>query len=238
MSAGMSSPRSRIWPEVTSPAARRVVEYLFNYQGSYTDADFLDRLPELEFSLQLLGLGRLWRMLCRSDIAQRLAGGPALLPDIAAALPPYYRAVYRLFRPRTLEQQVNLLVQHLEWYLAPSQPVLPGLKAATLFSAPLVVLLGVLGVVVVMGVRTGFGSLFTSMALAVVAVTLSLLNLLAPLRSLRTLLYADRQTASRNATVLYHYLRRAYADVEEPGPGDRKLMPGLTTFRLDAGSGP
>jgi hypothetical protein len=217
----MPVPRSRIWPEVTSPAARRVVEFLFNYHGSYTDADFLDRLPELEFSLQLTGLGRLWRSLSQSDIAVRLAGGPALLPDIAAALPPFYRAVYRLFRPRTLEQQVNLLVQHLEWYLAPSQPALPGLKAATLISAPLVVLLGVLSVVVFIGVRTGAGSLFTSVALAVAAVTLSLVNLPAPLRSLRTLLYADRQTASRNATVLYHHLRRAYADVKEPQPGDR-----------------
>lgn len=214
----MTESRSRIWPEVTSPAARRVVEYLFNYRGAYTDSDVAEKVQQLEVFRRWFGLGRLMQRVANSDLAQRLAGGPALLPDIAAALPPFHRAVYRLFRPRTLEQQVDLLVRHLEWYLDPNQPVLSSSKPASRLSAPLFVLLVAIAALLIIAGNFGgsAGAMLTLLGLLAVVAVATVYGVMYHRRAQRIVNFADQPSASRNATVLYHHLRQAYADADEP----------------------
>jgi len=206
---------TRLWPDVSSPAARRVLTHLFNHYGSYTDLDFPDEIVRIQYEQRIERLSEMWFKVEASDIAQRLAAGPALLPDICEALPQPWAALYRLARPRTLEQQVHRVVQHLEWYLAAQREPRPPVNLVQACAAPALLLVVVL---LAVGYAAATGTLPTLVTIGASIAAFVALRLGPAL--LRSVLDSyGPGTLRRNATVLYHHLRRAYADAEEPKPG-------------------
>jgi len=198
-----------------------VLTHLFNYPGAYTDYDLVENMRKVDQEGGMPGICMLWERLSASDLALRLAGGPAMLPDLYEALPRPWAELYRLFRPRTLEQHVELVVRHLEWFLQPQNVPRPfdhfppALAASAFFMIVMVVLYIFLAAMT--SALTGVSLL--ALMLGVGAVTGAVLGLLWPSIVYRTILKRDPRDLARNATVLYHHLRRAYADAEEPKPG-------------------
>jgi len=210
---------ARLWPEVSSPAARRVLTYLFNYPSSYTDFDFHENMRQIEQEQKLDDLCVMWALIQGTDLAERLAGGPALLPDICEALPQPYRAIYRILKPRTLEQQVDLVVQHLPWYLAPhTKPRIEARIAAYIFIPAVIV---IAAAILFLGFRLGFQQNDAALVAlhSVISILIALgLGYAALPWFTRVIIGASPQNRVRNATVLYHFLRAAYADVDQAGP--------------------
>lgn len=62
-----------------------------------------------------------------SGLAQQLAGGADLLPDIAEALPEPWASLARWNRPRDIRALARHIRKNLNWYLDPSKPLKPGL---------------------------------------------------------------------------------------------------------------
>jgi hypothetical protein len=120
---------------VGSPLARRVLE------AAYARACRYDlEVPHVRGEWNFIGAARGWNAeagiyqqwiaerLPASGLAQRLPDGLAGLPDITAGMAEPWRTIERLLRPRNHVQLVGHLVQHLDWYFNPTQPVKPPLK--------------------------------------------------------------------------------------------------------------
>jgi len=110
--------RRQRWADVSSPVARRVLRVAFKLSPlpdltrpafNYTLEQGDPALHEYQQAVQSL--------LQRSDLAQRMAYGMDMLPDIHAQMPWLVRSLKRLYRPRTIEQLVMHVSQNLDWYL-------------------------------------------------------------------------------------------------------------------------
>jgi hypothetical protein len=115
----MSDTDHELWPDVTSPIARRVLQHIMDRFGTYIDWEFINHIVEVERGHASPPLCELWRKVNRSGLAQSLPGGGSFLPDISSSMTGLAKVVYRFRRPRTLEQQVSHLVQYLEFYSDP-----------------------------------------------------------------------------------------------------------------------
>ena len=222
----MTGSVSKLWPDVGSPVARRVLVYLFNLPGSYTDSDFLERMYELDNrpdDSSLSGVVLLWRMIQDSDVCIFLAGGPELTPDITEKMPDLDRMIYRLVRPRNLEQRVREIVNNLEWYIDPvaysPASISRGLSPLLVIIPVILVVLSVMGSISLAG-NASYSLL--SFVLTLITVTLLVTSLLVRMTSIQPkagsqhtkLTPVGNLSISFNAraTVLYHYLRREFGE--------------------------
>lgn len=209
--------KGKLWRNVSSPAARRVLGYLFNYTPSVTDPDLMETyFLEADFAEREYQ-ARLRRMLEESDLASLIAR-PHLLPDIYAAMPEPWASIGRLYRPRTLEQHVKHVLKHLDWFLSPhSRPTFWALAT----SAYLLEVIAVAAIVIMAAV---LGGLFIGLVTLAVGVLLILLTVMITSMTRRgatshvtTLPWVSRERI--RATELYRYLYYAYQDVDESAPG-------------------
>ncbi len=87
-------------------------------------SDYLHSGLRKRFPDQQLEIYRDWlrNHLEGSDVLHGLLDGEDRLASLAAALPPVYQPLHRLFAPRRLEGRLELLLRNLEWFLNPSNP--------------------------------------------------------------------------------------------------------------------
>jgi hypothetical protein len=205
----------KLWRNVSSPAARRVLGYLFNYTPSVTDPDlmetyFLDApFPDREYQAKLR------KMFEESDLASLIAR-PHLLPNIYTAMPEPWASIGRLYRPRTLEQHVKHVLKHLDWFLAPHRKLSFWVLATrNHFSVLLAIVYMILAINAAIFVGWFFGLIVlvigTILASPLAAITYATSCLTSTSSRIPPWSYNERT----RATELYRYLYYAYQDVEE-----------------------
>ena len=122
-----------LWPGITNPNAKEIVQTLFNTPGVHTDRgdfeDYFNKLPPGLKSYQAW----LREELNHSNLAQRLAAGLDWLPDFAKELPSPLDFLFKFVQPHALKEAVPHLVIFLEWYVDP-QRAAPMARKATIWA--------------------------------------------------------------------------------------------------------
>jgi hypothetical protein len=208
--------QGKLWRNVSSPAARRVLGYLFNYTPSVTDPDLMETYyldaPFAEREYQ----AKLRRMLAESDLASLIAR-PHLLPDIYVAMPEPWASLGRLYRPRTLEQHVKHVLKHLDWFLKPHRRLSFWQIADQVYILAFVLVIAISILVaastdLLIGALVLFvGTMLVYPLVALAAETGTRVGFPG-----RTSPWLSRELV--RATELYRYLYYAYQDVKEPAP--------------------
>jgi len=197
------------WPEVTSPLARRVLKRLYDSSPAITDERDYAKYEQKSSGLELQYRTWVREKLKRSSLAQQIADGPEALPDICAAMPQPLSALFRMLRPRTLDALMSHLVAYLDWYLEPQRPFISPRKIAA--GVLLVVAIALFFIVPVWGSHQILAQPHALWLAPLLFVLLGMPILMMEKASGHVGPdFATRRTV--NATELYWYLRRSYAD--------------------------
>jgi hypothetical protein len=197
-----------LWPDVTSPVARRVLAQLFNLNDCKTDlreiSDYGAELTPDDVKYAFWMRSRLRS----STLAQQLAAGPCAIPDVAVVASGWLAAFLRFFKPRTVEQYVNYVVVNLDWVLEPASP--PDWRSQ--FNWGLLV-----GLATLMTFVSGkvFRMIHSSWLLLWIAFPFLIISIaISSSRAQRGSRLSVRRMI--HATELYWYLRQAYSDIGFP----------------------
>jgi hypothetical protein len=191
-----------LWPDVTSPVARRVLVQLFNSPYCKSDrADISDygagfSSGDLEYAHWLRNRLR------NSTLAAQLAAGSDAIPEIADAVEGVLAQYLKQFKPRTVEQYVDYLAINLKWVLEPStKPDLRPYIINGLFLAAWVVL------VMASNIQPLVVSGLLSLVMALFAVVIIVVKYSRIRRGSRQNILQEIHT-----TELYWHLRQVYSD--------------------------
>jgi len=189
---------------VSSPVARRLLEHITRHTPACTNPRSEDTYVAVEYRQQHKYSRRIRKLLYGSGLAQQLAAGDGFLPDIYESMARPWAGIWRLTKPRTLSQQVSLLINFLDWYLEPETPLPLDRQIPSLLASPWT-LATVLGLYTWMVKTTGIIIEPTTMLVALVTFVMTFV----------VLAYHQYARNRIHATELYHYLCRALADVPE-----------------------
>jgi hypothetical protein len=113
----------RLWPEVTSPLARQILEGAFSVvpfkESLSRKADYLPGAAQGILSYR----EELRTRLRKSGLAQAMVAGQDLLPNIDEVLPQPLRTWELLWKPRSYRQLAAHIVRYLDWYVEPQPHV-------------------------------------------------------------------------------------------------------------------
>jgi hypothetical protein len=133
-----------------------------------------------------------------------MAAGDGFLPDIYEKMARPWAGIWRLTKPRTLAQQVSLLINFLDWYLEPEAPLPLDRQIPSLLTSPWA-LVTVLGLYTWMVKTTNIVIEPMTVFFAIVVFVMVFV----------VLTYHQYARNRIHATELYHYLCRALADAPE-----------------------
>jgi hypothetical protein len=190
---------------IPSLGARRAVEAAWDCIGACADEMF----P---------GIDRQTREALRhSDLAQRLAAGQDMFPDIYAQMPFSLRFIESFYRPKNVRQFTVHLIQYLDWYLKPDS----GESLAQRAGSFLTLALWCSGVTIALGLlallQFSFGGFGLGWLLVILALCWASWSVL---RS-----YPVSAVNPYTAAEVYFYLVQAYAEAPEDPTGSRSPAP-------------
>ena len=220
--------RRKIWDklnfpghEVPSPLARRILVHIIRKYRILFHPGIGEEIRQVRYEHILPGSANLWGRLAITDLAERLAG-QVQLPDVYDAMPDWAGNWYRMFRPKTLEQQVDQLITHLDWFTAPNryEPYIGTLQQARSCLMMLAFLVGlVIAVWVSYYVTLTFALNPLMILVFLIALTVPMWYYMRLGKFATTNNEESARIRKRNATVLYHFLLLRFS---EPVEGEHR----------------
>ncbi len=185
---------------ISSPAGRKAVETAYHHMihcGAPAK-------PHAETEKEAYRV-KLRRRLNNSGLAEALAAGPGVLPDITDHIAFPWRAWHRLFLPRDVAAMTKHVATYLDWYLSPLKlhGVLPG---SPWFLSAAITILG-LGLA-----EMASSALFGGFSALRLLIFLGVFGLIQSLN--RPAAISEEQRLA--AVEFYQYLVRIYQDPAEP----------------------
>lgn len=200
------NPRARqLLPQISSPLARRVVLYMFNHSGTYLSPD--DDFPPgaTADTGNRTYYKKTKKRLNRSTLHLAIPAGQDMLPDFYSSLPPVLSIWLRKFKPKTYEELLEHLVNHLDWYLSPTEK-LKKVNVGWLYASVATLVVVCIGLVIYSVMTSSYFPLVYCAILFFQLPALISFNIERLVRS------TDAAKLGINATLLYRYLRDAYSD--------------------------